>query len=211
MHLREDRRHIQDRDVIALKNIVRGKYNLEMALSDEIIAIAKKVRPDQVTLVPEKREEITTEGGLDVAAHFDRIRSVVTQFHDIGIIVSLFIEPEKDVVMRSKETGADYIEIHTGAYCNAADSRGWEPSPEMPPDVKRELGRILRAAERAGSPSRFFQRRPSHGVAVGPVWVSNKAGLLISMTALPPGSMKAIRWSDHGSHLLALFRHERPA
>jgi pyridoxine 5-phosphate synthase len=149
VHLREDRRHIQDRDVIGLKEIVKGKFNLEMALSDEIIAIAKKVKPDQITLVPEKRQEITTEGGLDVAAHFDRIRDVVKQFHDIGIIISLFIEPEKDLVYRSKETGADYIEIHTGTYCTAADDFGGDLYWESPPGVKRELDRICRAAEYA--------------------------------------------------------------
>ncbi len=149
VHLREDRRHIQDRDVIALKDIIRGKYNLEMALSDEIIAIAKKVKPHQVTLVPEKREEVTTEGGLDVTAHFERIRSAVGQFHDAGIIVSLFIEPEKDAVYRSKETGADYIELHTGAYCIAADKFGGDLNRDLPPDVRRELDRILRAAEYA--------------------------------------------------------------
>jgi pyridoxine 5-phosphate synthase len=151
VHLREDRRHIQDRDVMELKKVVQGTYNLEMALSDDIIAVAKKLRPDQITLVPEKREEVTTEGGLDVAAHFDRIRSVVAQFHDIGTIVSLFIEPEEGVVERSKESGADYIEIHTGAYCNAADARGWDPSKEMPADVRRQLDRIYRAAERAAA------------------------------------------------------------
>jgi pyridoxine 5-phosphate synthase len=149
VHLREDRRHIQDRDVIGLKEIVKGKFNLEMALSDEIIAIAKKIKPDQITLVPEKRQEITTEGGLDVAAHFDRIRDVVKQFHDIGIIISLFIEPEKDLVYRSKETGADYIEIHTGTYCTAADDFGGDLYWESPPGVKRELDRICRAAEYA--------------------------------------------------------------
>ena len=149
VHLREDRRHIQDRDVIGLKEIVKGKFNLEMALSDEIIAIAKKVKPDQITLVPEKRQEITTEGGLDVAAHFDRIRDVVKQFHDIGIIISLFIEPEKDLVYRSKEAGADYIEIHTGTYCTAADDFGGDLYWESPPGVKRELDRICRAAEYA--------------------------------------------------------------
>ncbi len=146
VHLREDRRHIQDRDVIALKDVIRGKYNLEMALSDEIIAIAKKVKPHQVTLVPEKREEVTTEGGLDVTAHFERIRSAVGQFHDAGIIVSLFIEPEKDAVYRSKETGADYIELHTGAYCIVADNFGGDLYRDLPPDVRRELDRILRAA-----------------------------------------------------------------
>lgn len=149
VHLREDRRHIQERDVIGLKDIVNGKFNLEMALSDEIIAIAKKVKPDQITLVPEKRQEITTEGGLDVAAHFDRIRAVVKEFHDIGVIISLFIEPDRDLVNRSKETGADYIEIHTGTYCTAADNFGGDLNRESPPGVKRELDRIYRAAEHA--------------------------------------------------------------
>jgi pyridoxine 5-phosphate synthase len=149
VHLREDRRHIQDCDVVALKKIVKGTYNLEMALSDDIIGVAKKVMPDQITLVPEKREEVTTEGGLDVAAHFDRIRAVVGQFRDIGTIVSLFVEPDEHVVEKSKETGADFIEIHTGAYCNAADAAGWDPSREMPAGVGRELERICRAAERA--------------------------------------------------------------
>ncbi len=147
VHLREDRRHIQDRDVISLKGIVKGKYNLEMALSDEIVAIALRVGPDQVTLVPEKREEVTTEGGLDVAGNFDRIRTVVEKFHDSGIIVSLFIEPEKDAVYRSKETGADYIELHTGSYCLAADAFGGDLSRDLPVDVKRELDRIYRAAD----------------------------------------------------------------
>jgi pyridoxine 5-phosphate synthase len=149
VHLREDRRHIQDRDVIGLKDIVKGKYNLEMALSDEIITIAKRIKPDQITLVPEKREEITTEGGLDVAAHFDRIRATVKQFHDIGIIISLFVEPEKDLIYRSKETGADYVEIHTGSYCTAADDFGGDLYGESPPGVKQELDRICRAAEYA--------------------------------------------------------------
>ncbi|MBN1497898.1 MAG: pyridoxine 5'-phosphate synthase [Spirochaetes bacterium] len=149
VHLREDRRHIQDRDVVELKKIVRGKFNLEMALSDEIIAIARKVRPDQITLVPEKREEITTEGGLDVAAHFERIRSAVKAFHEDGIVVSLFVEPDKDAVSRSKETGADYIELHTGTYCVLADAVGGDLSGDLPSGVKRELDRILRAAEHA--------------------------------------------------------------
>jgi pyridoxine 5-phosphate synthase len=147
VHLREDRRHIQDRDVLALKDIVKGKYNLEMALSDEIIGIALRVKPDQITLVPEKREEVTTEGGLDVAGNFERIRTVVKKFKDNGIIVSLFIEPEKDVVYRSKETGADYIELHTGSYCLAADAFGGDLYRDLPADVKGELERVLRAAD----------------------------------------------------------------
>ena len=149
VHLREDRRHIQDRDVLALRGVVKGKYNLEMALSDDIIAIALKVRPHQITLVPEKRQEITTEGGLDVAANFARIGSVVRRFHDIGVIVSLFVEPEADVVSRSKETGADFIELHTGSFCNAADAWGGELGGTLPPEVGGELSRIYRAAEHA--------------------------------------------------------------
>jgi len=139
VHLREDRRHIQDRDVYDLKKIVRGKFNLEMALSREIIDIALDVRPHQVTLVPEKREELTTEGGLDVPGNFNRIREVAGLFKNAGILVSLFIEPDGDIVEQSKETGADYIEIHTGTYCNARTAG----------DIKRETDRIFRAARRA--------------------------------------------------------------
>jgi pyridoxine 5-phosphate synthase len=149
VHLREDRRHIQDRDVYGLKKTVRGKFNLEMALSDEIIAIARKVIPGQITLVPEKRQELTTEGGLDVAGNFDRIRSVVRQFHDIGVIVSLFIEPARDTVYRSKETGADYIELHTGTYCTRADEGGQGLNRELSTHAESELERIYRAAEHA--------------------------------------------------------------
>ncbi len=149
VHLREDRRHIQDRDVVNLKRVVRGTYNLEMALSDEIVDLALRVKPDQVTLVPEKREELTTEGGLDVAAHFERIRSLVPRFRDAGVRVSLFIEPEEETVLMSKETGADYIEIHTGAYCHAADEWGGDFGGNAPPAVKDRLGRILAAAESA--------------------------------------------------------------
>ncbi|MCX8122959.1 MAG: pyridoxine 5'-phosphate synthase [Spirochaetes bacterium] len=123
VHLREDRRHIQDYDVFALRSVVKGKFNLEMALSDEIIAIALKAKPDQITLVPEKRKEITTEGGLDVKKNFKRICEIVSLFHNENILVSLFIEPEEEAVKLSKETGADFIELHTGTYCNARDSQ----------------------------------------------------------------------------------------
>ncbi len=139
VHLREDRRHIQDRDVQALKKIVRGKYNLEMALSEEIVNLALDLVPDQVTLVPEKRQELTTEGGLDVRGQFQVIERVTGLFHKKNILVSLFIEPDEDMVKCSRDTGADFIELHTGAYCNAfqTDRRG------------DELERIYRAAEKA--------------------------------------------------------------
>lgn len=139
VHLREDRRHIQDSDVTALRDVVRGVLNLEMALSDDIIAFAKSIRPDQITLVPEKRQELTTEGGLDVAGNRQRLETVVRDFRDLGITVSLFIEPDIDVVNASRDVGAHYIEIHTGAYCNAREED----------HVRRELDRIYSAAEHA--------------------------------------------------------------
>jgi pyridoxine 5-phosphate synthase len=119
VHLREDRRHICDRDVRVLRETVKTKLNLEMAAIDEIIGIAVDTKPDMCTLVPEKREELTTEGGLDVAGNKDHIKSAVTRLHEGGIIVSLFVEPSSDQIEASKEAGADIIEIHTGIYSNA--------------------------------------------------------------------------------------------
>ncbi len=139
VHLREDRRHIQDLDVTGLRDVVRGKFNLEMALSDDIIAVARTVVPNQITLVPEKREELTTEGGLDVGANMKRISEVVRIFHDLGVVVSLFVEPDKRVVALSAETGADFVELHTGTYCNAKTG----------PDLQKELERIYDAAQYA--------------------------------------------------------------
>jgi len=118
-HLREDRRHIQDRDVYLLKKVVKTRLNLEMALAEEIIKIALDVKPDQVTLVPEKREELTTEGGLDVVKNFEKIKNSVKRFKDAGIKVSLFIEPDEKQILTSKEAGANFIELHTGRYADA--------------------------------------------------------------------------------------------
>jgi len=114
-HLREDRRHIQDHDVRALRKTVKT-LNLEMALSDEIIAIAGQIRPDQVTLVPEKRQELTTEGGLDVAKHFKRVRTAADYFRKRKIEVSLFINPDIRQIKKSFEAGVLIIELHTGKY-----------------------------------------------------------------------------------------------
>ena len=138
-HLREDRRHIQDRDVYVLKKVVKTRLNLEMALSEEIIKIALDVKPHQVTLVPEKREELTTEGGLDVIKNFEKIKSSVRKFQDSGIKVSLFIEPDERQIQASKETGADFIEIHTGRYAEARTEE----------DINRELDKIARATDYA--------------------------------------------------------------
>ncbi|HPC30247.1 MAG TPA: pyridoxine 5'-phosphate synthase, partial [bacterium] len=116
-HLREDRRHIQDKDVYLLKSAVR-RLNLEMAVNEGIVKIALDVCPAQVTLVPEKREELTTEGGLDVSGNLDRIKQTTDRFHEKGIVVSLFIDPDFKQIDASKSVGADAIEIHTGKYAD---------------------------------------------------------------------------------------------
>jgi len=119
IHLREDRRHIQDRDVYLLRQVIKTRMNLEMALAAEIIAIAEEVKPESVTLVPEKRKELTTEGGLDVIGQQDVVENAVRRFHDHDIIVSLFIDPDPDQIDAARQVGADFIEIHTGRYCDA--------------------------------------------------------------------------------------------
>lgn len=119
IHLREDRRHIQDKDVYELRRVVKTKLNLEMAATSEIIAIALTVGPDQVTLVPEKRKELTTEGGLDVVKQKKYLKEVVASFHEKGIPVSLFIDPDEKQVNASADIKADTVELHTGLYVHA--------------------------------------------------------------------------------------------
>ena len=119
LHLREDRRHIQDRDLRVLRETVQVKLNLEMAAADEITAIALAVKPCQVTLVPEKREEITTEGGLDVIGNRDRVKRCVDQLLAAGIEVSLFIDADNRQIDLSREVGAQAVELHTGRYADA--------------------------------------------------------------------------------------------
>lgn len=122
-HLREDRRHINDRDLALLKRTVKTKLDLEMAAVDEIIAIAVETKPDLVTLVPEKREERTTEGGLDVVAQRSHLEQVIKTFHSHSIPVSLFVEPERAQIEASSAVGADCIEIHTGEYAIARSEK----------------------------------------------------------------------------------------
>ncbi len=119
VHLREDRRHIQDRDLIILKQVVKTKLNLEMGLFEDVIEVALKVKPHNITIVPERRQELTTEGGLDVVKHFDDVKKYVEIFKKEGITVSLFIDPEKEQIKASKETGAQFVELHTGKYADA--------------------------------------------------------------------------------------------
>jgi pyridoxine 5-phosphate synthase len=121
VHLREDRRHIQDRDVRLLKEVVFTKLNLEMSIARDIVDSAIEIKPDQVTLVPEKRQEITTEGGLDVVSQKKVLIDVIKRLRDAGICVSLFIDPEENQISASKDVGAQYIELHTGNYALAKD------------------------------------------------------------------------------------------
>jgi pyridoxine 5-phosphate synthase len=140
-HLREDRRHIRDQDVRTLRKTLKTRLDLEMAATDEIIAIAIDVLPDFVTLVPERRQELTTEDGLDVRANKRRLEDVVRTFHQHNIAVSLFVNPVDVQIEASKEIGADMIEIHTGEYAEARTKR----------EQQEQLRRIQRAAKLAKS------------------------------------------------------------
>lgn len=122
VHLLEDRRHIQERDVELMRRRLGTKLNLEMAVTPAMVALAEKLRPDDACFVPEKREELTTEGGLDVAANKQKILEAVRRLQERGIQVSLFIDPRKNQIEASQAVGAHAVEIHTGAYCNAADA-----------------------------------------------------------------------------------------
>ena len=160
VHLREDRRHIQDRDVRVLRETVRGVLNLEMAATDEMLRIAREVKPDFCTLVPEKREEQTTEGGLTVARG-GTLERVVRGLLDAGIGVSLFIDPDPRVVEASAEMGVSTVELHTGDYCLA---------PSWGPETARQLQRLELAARAAGDAG--LRLGAGHGLDysnVGPV------------------------------------------
>ena len=119
VHLREDRRHIQDRDLKLLRQTVQSRLILEMAATPEMIGIAREIKPDLVTLVPEKRTEVTTEGGLDVKGAIESVRDAVARLHDGGLAVSIFIDPDSRQIEAAAKTGAEMVEIHTGQYCDA--------------------------------------------------------------------------------------------
>ncbi|NJR40363.1 MAG: pyridoxine 5'-phosphate synthase [Leptolyngbyaceae cyanobacterium CSU_1_4] len=139
VHLREDRRHMQDRDVRLLRQTVRSHLNLEMAATDEMVAIALDIQPDYVTLVPEKREEITTEGGLDIAGQLDRTKQVVAALQGAGIPVSLFIDADDRQIAASAAVQAQFIELHTGQYAEAKDEQ----------ERQKELAVLKRGCEEA--------------------------------------------------------------
>lgn len=140
VHLREDRRHIRDQEVVALCKQIRTRVNLEMAVTDEMLAIAELNRPADVCLVPEKREELTTEGGLDVLAHFDSVKYACKRLGEAGIRVSLFIDPDIAQLDAAVACGAPVVELHTGSYADAAEA-----------DIESEFQRIVAAAEHGDS------------------------------------------------------------
>jgi pyridoxine 5-phosphate synthase len=151
-HLREDRRHIQDRDLRLLREVVQTRLNLEMAATEEMIRIALATKPDVVTLVPEKREELTTEGGLDVIKSFPSLKKAISRLKKGGIPVSLFVDPASEQIKASEEVGADAIEIHTGRYCDATSKSGSD----------KELKTILDAVSEASH--RSLQIAAGHGL-----------------------------------------------
>jgi pyridoxine 5-phosphate synthase len=138
-HLREDRRHIHDRDLRLLRETVKTRLNMEMAAVDEMIELAREIRPELVTLVPERRQELTTEGGLDVRADPDRYRKVVDRVHEKGIEVSFFVDPEPAQIEAARRAGGDVVEIHTGHYAEARSGK----------QAEERFQRIVHAVESA--------------------------------------------------------------
>ncbi len=152
MHLREDRRHIQDRDLAVVSKALKTELNLEMAATEQMLDIALETKPHMVTLVPENRKELTTEGGLDIRADKDRLKGVVSSLQDAGIPVNLFIDPDPESIRQSHRIGAAGVEIHTGSYANATDGKLKE----------RELKRIADAIVLAGKLD--MKRHAGHGL-----------------------------------------------
>ena len=136
LHLREDRRHIKDADLMALRPLIQTRMNLECAVTPEMIHIACRVQPHDVCLVPEKREEVTTGGGLDVIGHFEAVKAATAQLKNAGIRVSLFIDPEEKQIQAAKDVGATVVELHTGRYAGLTGDQ-----------QKQELERIRKAAQ----------------------------------------------------------------
>jgi len=160
VHLREDRRHIQDRDVELLRKIVKTKLNLEMAATYEMLEIACRIKPDECTIVPEKREELTTEGGLDVATQISRLRPACARLRDAGIVVSLFIDPEAAQIEAAATAGAQFVELHTGRYAHA----------RLEKEIRKEYQQLVEAAQLAQK--KGLRVNAGHGLTyqnVGPV------------------------------------------
>ena len=188
VHLREDRRHMQDRDVMLLRRTVQTHLNLEMAATDEMVAIAMKVVPDYVTLVPEKRQELTTEGGLDVVRQTQKLAGKIDLLHQAGIMVSLFVDPDLEQLKACVRVKADYVEIHTGAYC---DSKGKAKGAELSKlEEAIKAGRKLGLGVNAGHGLNYQNIRPV--LALGGVEEYNIGHSIIARAVLV-GLDRAVR------------------
>lgn len=170
VHLREDRRHIQDEDVRRLRELTHIKLNLEMAATDEMVAIARRIRPEMAMLVPEGRHEVTTEGGLDICSQEKKLANAVARLAGAGIVVSVFIDPDPKQVEAAKRIGASVCEVHTGPYAHAFYAKGRDAESRA---VLRELGKIRKAGERiralgmrfnAGHALNYFNVEPVAGL-----------------------------------------------
>ena len=189
IHLREDRRHIQDRDLDILRRTIKTKLNLEMAATQEMIRIALKSKPEQVTLVPEKRQELTTEGGLDVILNLKAITDAVKRLRDGGIVVSLFVDPDQEQIKAANRSGADYIEIHTGAYAEAVE---WKIREKLLGDIDAgiKLARKVGMGVNAGHGLNYFNIKPL--AALGGIEEYN-IGHSIMARAMMVGMDRAVR------------------
>lgn len=189
IHLREDRRHIQDRDLDILRRTIKTKLNLEMAATQEMIRIALKSKPEQVTLVPEKRQELTTEGGLDVILNLKAITDAVKRLRDGGIVVSLFVDPDQEQIKAANRSGADYIEIHTGAYAEAVE---WKTREKLLGDIDAgiKLARKVGMGVNAGHGLNYFNIKPL--AALGGIEEYN-IGHSIMARAMMVGMDRAVR------------------
>jgi pyridoxine 5-phosphate synthase len=189
IHLREDRRHIQDRDVELMRQTVKTRLNLEMAATDEMVGIALKVLPDAVTLVPEKRQELTTEGGLNVSLLRQTIKKHIDLLKQGGISVSLFIDPDLEQVKAAHRVGADAIEIHTGTYCDATcDTTRGKELEKIASAVK--AGNKLGLKVHAGHGLTYFNVQPV--AAIGGIREFNIGHSIISRAVLV-GMERAVR------------------
>ena len=189
VHLRADRRHIQDRDVEILRRVVATRLNVEMAATQEMLRIALTVKPDQVTLVPERREEVTTEGGLDVVLNSAQLRPVIRTLRDGGLHVSLFVDPDLEQVKESYKIDAHAVEINTAAYADAQDARGREAALRKVADAARH-GRKLGLGVHAGHGLSYSN---VHAIAALPELEELNIGHSIVARAVLVGMERAVR------------------
>jgi len=189
VHLREDRRHIKDRDLRLLRQVVKSMLNLEMAPTDEMVKIAQEVKPDMVTLVPERREELTTEGGLDVIKNKERLSEIIPRLKGAGIKVSLFVDPVLEQIKASKEVGAQAVELHTGLYCEAKTEE--ERLQELRKvELAAKQARALRLEVRAGHGLNYWNVKP---IAAIPEIEELSIGHSIVARAVLVGMERAVR------------------